>query len=92
MTHNSITDQEFACEDCGFTSPLSDDACPNCGGRMTALDAPIKPKASGDGNTDMVDDPELTNADEDGGAISLESLQEQESRDDQQEDYGDGNE
>jgi predicted RNA-binding Zn-ribbon protein involved in translation (DUF1610 family) len=89
MEHDT-TDQEYACEDCGFTSPLSDDVCPNCGGKMTALDAPVKARTnSTDDSTDTHDDEALTSADADGGALSLERLQEEESRDDYQEDYGD---
>ncbi len=93
MENTSPTDQEFACEDCGFTSPLTNDVCPNCSGRMTALTG-TAPKASDDETDNVGNDTDLSDlsGDDDGGALSLESLQEQESRDDQDEDYGDGDE
>lgn len=94
MDNISVADQEFACEDCGFTSPLTDDVCPNCGGRMTALDAPIKKGgAEKDANVDdTVDGAEdAYTGTEDGSALSLERLQEEESRDaNEADDYGDG--
>lgn len=90
MENTSPVDQEFACEDCGFTSPLTNDVCPNCSGRMTALDA--SPQAKGDGSSDEATDV-VDAVDAEGGALSLESLQEQESREESQpDDYGDGDE
>ncbi len=86
------TDQEFACEDCGFTSLLTSDVCPNCNGRMTPLDAPVKSKSrtTQDGDVEP-EDGEQSLETEEGGALSLESLQEQESKEDSDDDYGDGN-
>lgn len=91
MENNSPVDQEFACEDCGFTSPLTNDVCPNCSGRMTALDA--APHAKGDGAGDDESEVGVDAVDAEGGALSLESLQEQETREESQpDDYGDGDE
>lgn len=89
MENNLPTDQEFACEDCGFTSPLTNDVCPNCSGRMTALDS--VPRTKGD-ETNSADSGDAEYADVEGGALSLESLQEQESKDEyeSEDDYGDG--
>jgi len=90
MDNHSIADQEFACEDCGFTSPLTNDVCPNCSGRMVGLDAPVKKASTGEGDPLDPDPSEEAVTDtEDSGALSLESLQEQESRDDH-DDYSDG--
>ena len=90
MENNLPNDQEFACEDCGFTSPLTNDVCPNCSGRMTALDSAPRTKGDEGAGTESGDDAEF--ADADSGALSLESLQEQESKDEFQaeDDYGDG--
>lgn len=92
MENHNATDQEFACEDCGFTSPLTDDVCPNCSGRMVALDGPPKRAANSEADEAGLTDESSSGESEDGGALSLERLQEEESRDDYQEDYGDGDE
>lgn len=85
MENTQTTDQEFACEDCGFTSPLTNDVCPNCSGRMVALDGPVRAKGE---DSEGGDDSDFSDAE--GGALSLESLQEQESRDEYEpDDYGD---
>lgn len=92
MKSDQSADQEYACEDCGFTSPLTNDVCPSCSGRMTALNAPARAQEGGEA------DPEDEEAagdftDSNDGALSLERLQEEESRDDYQaDDYGDGDE
>jgi|GEM_PF-1475303 len=91
-------DQEFACEDCGFTSPVPNDVCPSCGGRVAALNAPTKPKAdAADENGEpALDDASLeAGIDEtnEAGELSLEQLQERESAEDTADlDYGDGDE
>ncbi|QQG50020.1 MAG: hypothetical protein HZB70_00320 [Candidatus Berkelbacteria bacterium] len=87
-------DQEFACEDCGFTSPIPNEICPNCSGRMMTLDAPAKHRSA---VSESDEDESLSEQTEGGGAedgqeLSLERLQEEESQDDTHDDYGDGDE
>lgn len=82
-------DQEFACEDCGFTSPVPNEICPNCSGRMMALDAPAKHRAavSESDEDEALGDP--TAELEEGQEVSLERMREEESQDDGHDNYGD---
>ncbi len=69
-----VVTQEFVCEDCGFTTPLDNTVCPNCGGKIVGLDSPSKKITHDD--DDLSD--EFTDSPE-GSALSLEQLQEEES-------------
>lgn len=91
MEHAAV-DQEFACEECGFTSPIANEICPNCSGRMLALDAPSKRKtAIDDSEEDDLADSSGGPTDEEGQELSLQQLQEKELAEDEP-DYGDGDE
>lgn len=65
--------EDFLCESCGFTSPVSNDTCPQCGGAMQGSDTkkhrPVDDEDGEDGGEDVTDAPE----DE-----SLEELREKE--------------
>lgn len=76
-------DQEYACRDCDFTSPIPNEVCPSCSGRMVALDAPmpVKKKESSDSDDELLSDEEIA-ADEEGTELSLEKLKEEESEED----------
>ena len=72
---NGHTDEQYICDECGYTSPVANEHCPDCGALMSALHDE-KPKAkvmAGESDADLAD--ETTNED---GATSLEALQKEE--------------
>lgn len=69
------SDEHYICDECGYTSPVANERCPDCGSVMSALHEE-KPKAkvlSGESEEDIVEDE--TAAD---GSSSLEALQSKE--------------
>jgi len=67
--------EEYICENCGFTSPVPNDSCPECGGKMSSLDGK-------QAQTDDSDEYADQNAAD--GTESLEDLREQEELDEAQ--------
>jgi len=69
------SDEQYICDECGYTSPVANERCPDCGSPMSALHAEkTKTKvAAGDGDEDLSDDTGI-----DDGSSSLEDLQKQE--------------
>ncbi len=71
----TTSDEQYICDECGYTSPVANERCPDCGSAMSALHDE-KPKAqvlSGEDEDDSTE--EGTDAD---GASSLEALQNEE--------------
>jgi len=78
----TATDEQYLCDECGYTSPVANEHCPDCGSLMSALHEE-KPKAkveSGESDEELTED--STDAD---GASSLEALQSKEQEESDQE-------
>lgn len=83
------TAEEFICEDCGTTTPVANESCTSCGGRLVPVDAIREP-------TDhelSAEDDDLSVPVDESGSESLESLAEKELNEDQrsynEDNYGD---
>ena len=75
MTQDFPADEQYICDECGYTSPVANERCPDCGSMMSALHDE-KPKAkimAGEGEEDLAEE-----AVNDDGASSLEDLQSKE--------------
>lgn len=79
--------EEYLCAECGTTTPVPNETCPNCGGPMTSLGQEEKPKTDEDSETPGNDDSlaGVTDDGSDGTPLSLEALQEEEGEDDRKE-------
>jgi hypothetical protein len=79
--------EEYICEECGTTTPVKNDSCPSCGGKLMPFDAEPEEVESDD---DLFSGVEEST---DGGSESLESLAEDELNEDQrsynEDSYGD---
>lgn len=86
-----VITQEFACESCGNTTPIPNETCTVCGGKMFDVNAPTKPSkaiATGDETDDEIDDSAEAPSEEDEGTFeSLEDLQAKEAAEDDESDY-----
>lgn len=90
MTKDIITtDEQYICDECGFTSPIANDRCPDCGSAMSALHDE-KPKAKtvdGESEEDLAEESMDSEAPK-----SLEALQNEEQEESdkeyQQDTYG----
>lgn len=90
ITHH---DEQYICDECGYTSPIANERCPDCGAAMSALHDE-KPKAkvmTGESEADLADD-EAPLAED--GSTSLEALAEKEQKESDSDyasdAYGDG--
>ena len=76
MQHDLInTDEQYICDECGYTSPVANERCPDCGSAMSALHDE-KPRAkviSGESEEDLSE--ETMDAD---SPKSLQALAEEE--------------
>lgn len=79
--------EEFICEECGTTTPVKNDSCQSCGGKLMPFDAEPAVAESDDDLLVGVEDST------DGGSESLESLAEEELNEEQksynEDNYGD---
>lgn len=87
--------EDFLCEKCGFTSPVPNDNCPECGSPMSGFGGPkagAKPAGATEEKEEAFDDLSNVNESDDGSPLSLEALQEEENEDDrksyEQDSYG----
>lgn len=72
MEENISNTDEYMCEDCGHTTTIQGDACPECGGKLQSFSEAMKEEVEED---ELDYDPEKFNAD---GGESLEALREEE--------------
>lgn len=89
-TKQPITNDEYLCEECGTTTPVQNDSCPNCGGKLMAVHGLREPTAN------ELDEEEAgieVTPGADTGTESLESLAAEELNEDQksynEDSYGD---
>lgn len=89
MEDQHLTAEEFICEDCGTTTPVANESCTSCGGKLVPVDAMREPS---DHELSAEED-DLAMPMEDTGSESLESLAEKELNEDQrsynEDSYGD---
>lgn len=78
-----VTSEEFICEDCGTTTPVSNDSCTSCGGRLVPVDAMREPTDHELSAEDEELSDDLSTAVDESGSESLESLAEKELNEDQ---------
>ena len=54
----STNDEQYICDECGYTSPVANERCPDCGSAMSALhdEKPKTKVAVGDADEDLSDD------------------------------------
>lgn len=80
------------CEDCGNTTPVPNEICSSCGGRMIALNSSkadsVDDEISGINSPDSESDVEPEDHESSFAEESLERLQEEEAAEDEQEPYG----
>ena len=80
MSHDiPQSDEQYICDNCGYTSPIANDRCPECGSMMSALHDE-KPKArvmTGENEEDLAEGETGASEHED-GTLSLDDLQKQE--------------
>jgi predicted ATP-dependent serine protease len=78
----TTTDEQYICDECGYTSPIANDRCPDCGSAMSALHDE-KPKAKvldGESEEDLAEEGLDSDAPK-----SLEALQNEEQEESDQE-------
>lgn len=88
QTLPQATADEFICEDCNTTTPIHNESCPNCGGKLLPVDAMREPS-----DHELQDEDLAVDDLHEPGSESLESLAENELNEEQrsynEDSYGD---
>jgi len=82
MKHEIDIQEQYICDECGYSSPVANERCPDCGSTMTSLNDDTSKKGKGKSENDEDYDEEMDS----GATSSLEDLQSKE-QEESDEDY-----